>query len=61
MAWCLMAITWANIDLSSMVICDIHLREISQEILINLIGNMCSDITLLKLPPHLPEANELMS
>ena len=36
-----------------------HLRAISQEVLMNLICNMCSEITLLKLPPRLPGANEL--
>ena len=39
-------ITWTNIDISSKVFCCIHLREISQEVLLNLIHNMYSDITL---------------
>ena len=35
---------------------DIRLRTISQEVFMNLIRNMCSDIMLLKLLPHLTEA-----
>ena len=46
-------------DLSLKVIYSIHLRTISQEILMNLICNMCLEITLLKL--SLPEDNELTS
>ena len=34
--------------------CGIHLIEISQEILLNIICNMCLEITLKKLLPHLP-------
>ena len=56
MAWCL-AITWNNVDLTSMAFCGIHLRAISQE-LMSLIRNMCSDITLLKSLSPLPGANE---
>ena len=37
----------------------IHLGAISQEVLINLILKMCSEIRLLKFLPHLPDANEL--
>ena len=46
------------VDLSSKVFCGIHLRAISQEALMNLICNICSEITILKLV-HLPGANEL--
>ena len=38
--------------------CCIHLRAIPQ-VLMHLICNMCSEITLLKLLPHLPGINEL--
>ena len=43
------------------VLCGIygHLRAISQELLMNLIDNMCLEIILMKLLPHLPGANEL--
>ena len=53
------AITWTNVDLSSKVFCGIHLRGISQEVLMNLIHNMWSEITPLELVPHLPAVNEL--
>ena len=36
----------------------LHLEAISQELSL-IIRNMCSEITFLKLPPHLPGANEL--
>ena len=49
MACCLIAITWTNIDLLSKVIWGIRLRAILQEILMYLIQNMCSEITLFKL------------
>ena len=58
-AWRHLAITWTNVDLSSKVIRDNHLRAISQEVLMNLIHDMCSEITLSKLLLHLPGANEL--
>ena len=66
---------WANIDsgngllpdgtqdivhLSSNVFCVIYTRTLSQEVLLNIIRNMCSEITLLKFLPHLPGANELI-
>ena len=37
----------------------IHLRAISQQILMNLIRSMCSEIVLLKLLPHMARANDL--
>ena len=49
--WWYQAITFANIDLSSKVFCGIHLTEISKEVLMNLIRNMRSEFTLLKLLP----------
>ena len=39
--------------------CDIHLRAISQEVLMNLICNKCSKITFMKFLSYLPGANEL--
>ena len=54
------AITWTNIDLSSKVFCGIHLGAISQKVYMNLIHNICSEITLLELLPHLPQVNELI-
>ena len=51
--------TWTKVDLSSKVLCDIHMRAISQEVLMNLIRSFCSKITLLKLLPHLLGASEL--
>ena len=50
--WWHQAITWIDVDLSSKVFCGIHLRAISQEVLMNMIRNMCSEITLLKLFLH---------
>ena len=40
------------------VLYGIDLRAISQEMLMNLIRNMCSETTLLNLLPHLPGADE---
>ena len=51
-AWWHQAITWTNVDLSSKVFSGIHMRAIL-EVLQNIIYNMCSDITLLKLLPRL--------
>ena len=39
----------------------IHLRAVSQELLINFRWNMCLEIALLKLLPHLSAVNELNS
>ena len=55
-AWRYHAITWTNVDVSSKVFCGIHLREISHEIPMEPIRNMCSNITLWKLLPHTPWA-----
>ena len=57
--WRHQAITWSKFDLSSKMFCVIHLTAISQELFMNLIRNMLSEITLLTLLPLLPEANEL--
>ena len=48
-----------NVDLSSKVFYGIHLWAISQEVLMNLIRNMCTEITTWNLLPYLPGANEL--
>ena len=48
MACCLMAITWTNVYLLSNVFCGIHLIANSQEVLMDLICNMWSDITPFK-------------
>ena len=37
----------------------INLRAISQEMLMNFICNMCSQVMLIKLLPHLPGDKEL--
>ena len=57
------SLTEPIVDFSSKVFCHfcgIHLRAISQEVLINLIDNKCLDIVLIKLLSHAPGANELM-
>ena len=53
------AIVWINVDLSSKVLSDIHLKAISQEEFVNLIRYMCSESTLTKVLLHVPESNEL--
>ena len=45
----------------SKVFCSSHLRSISQEVLMNLIHNLCSETTLSKFLPHLQGANKLTS
>ena len=50
-AWQHQTITSTNIDLSSKVFYGIHLRAISEDLLMNLIHDMCSMFTLLKLLP----------
>ena len=57
--WWHQAITWTNVDSSSKTL---QLTEIiSQEVLINLIHNMCLQITLLKLEQNATEDNDLNS
>ena len=49
MSYSIQAITWTNDDVSSKMFCDIHLIAILQELLENLICDMYSEITLVKL------------
>ena len=59
-AWKHHEITWTNIDLLSMVFNSTNLEAILKIGLMNLICNMCAEISLLKeLLPHLPGATEL--
>ena len=59
LVWRHQAITWTNVDLSSVgFFCVIHLRAISQDVLMNLIK--CPDITHSKSLPHLPKDNDLI-
>ena len=44
-AWWHQVITSTNVGLSSEAFCGIHSRAMSQELLMKLIGNMCSEIT----------------
>ena len=53
------AITWTNVDLSSVRSSDIHLRAISQETTQPSTFNICLKITYLRLQSNLPGANEL--
>ena len=50
-------IIWTNVDFSSHVFCGIHLRAMSQEMFVKLIRNMCPEMTLLWLLPHLSGAS----
>ena len=43
-----------NADWSFKEFCGIHLKAITLEMLMNQIHNMCLEITLLNLLPHLP-------
>ena len=58
-AWCHQTITWSTVYLSLMGFCGIQPGSISQHVLMTLIPKMGLKITLLKLQPPLPEANEL--
>ena len=63
-AWWHQAITLTNVDLLPKVfcsICSIHLRAISQGVLMNSNHNMCFKITLLRLQLHILGANESIS
>ena len=42
-----------------MIFCGIHATAISPNMIMNLTLNMCLEIALLKLPPHIPGANGL--
>ena len=57
--WRHQAITWTNVDLLSKLFCGLHLRAVSQDLLMNLIRHMFLETALLKLLPHLPAAIEL--
>ena len=59
-AWQNQAIIWTSVASSLGMFCGIYLRAILQEVLKNLISNICLEVTLLELLPHLPGANELM-
>ena len=50
-------IIWTSVDLSSKVICGIHLRAVSQEVLVKLIRNMCLETTLSTTLDYLSWAN----
>ena len=39
--------------------CGIHLRAVSQQVFVNLLPDICSEITLIRLLLHPPRANEL--
>ena len=58
-AWRHQAITWTNVDLSSVRSCGIHLGAISEERLEISILDLTLKNTNLKLQPHHPRANEL--
>ena len=51
------AIIWANVALSAKVFCGIHLSMLSKKC--HELCNICLEIALLKLLPHLPGLNEL--
>ena len=40
-AWPHQGIIWTYVDLSSKVLCGIHLKAVWQEVLMNLISNLC--------------------
>ena len=61
-AWWHQVITWTNVDLSSVEFCGIHLTTILLVALINVSNHeMSSKIIFLKLQPHLPGPDELIS
>ena len=53
------AITWTNVDLSSVKFSDIHIRAISQEMPRPSITKICLKITCLKLHSNFPGTKEL--
>ena len=59
-AWRHQAITWTNVDLSSVRSCCIHLRVISQEMLEISLLDMGLKNTHLILEPQPPGANDLI-
>ena len=60
-AWCHQAITWTNVDLSSVRSSGIHLRAILQEIPQPSVNEISLKITYLKFCSNLPGADELNS
>ena len=58
-AWWHQAITWTNVDLSSVRFSDNHLRAISQEIPQSSITEISLKITYLDFNSNLPGVNEL--
>ena len=58
-AWRHQAITWTNVDWSSVKSSDIHVRAISQEMPQPSITKICLKITCLKFHSYFPGANEL--
>ena len=58
-AWRHQAITWTNVDWSSVTSSDIHIRIISQEMPQPSITNICLKITGLKLHSNFLGASEL--
>ena len=59
LTWWHKVITWTYIDISSKVFGGFCIWAILQEVLMNFIHNMCSEITLLELLAHLSGAGEL--
>ena len=59
-AWQHQAITWTNVDLSSVRSCIIHLRTLSKEALKVPISKASLKIEFSKLHPNPPGANELI-
>ena len=59
-AWRHQAITWTNVDWSSVKSSDVHMRAVSQEIPQPLTTKISLKITRIKFTLDLPEANELM-
>ena len=57
--WRHQAITWTNVDLSSVRSCGVHVRTISQEIPLPSITKISLRITSLKFISNIPGANEL--
>ena len=60
-AWLHQAITWTNVDWSSVKSSDIHIRAISQEMPQPSITIICLKITCLKFHSDFPGASELIS
>ena len=59
--WRHQAITWTNVDWSSVKSSDIHIRAISQEMPQPSITKICLKIAFLKFHLNFPGANELMA